>query len=106
MDAFFDALHSDTTYIAIVGCGCAPATEPVAEISHRWNISQVSTVCVSLYVSVYVLSNNMCVHVCVCVYVYVCVCECVCMCVCVCMNECTCVGVSLCGVCFSHDLHS
>ena len=91
MDAFFDALHSDTTYIAIVGCGCAPATEPVAEISHRWNISQVSTVCVSLHV--YVLSNNVCVYVCVCVCVYVCVCACVCVCVCVCV--CLCASMSV-----------
>ena len=42
MDAFFDALHSDIQFISVVGCGCAPATEPVAEISHRWNVSQVS----------------------------------------------------------------
>ena len=41
LDAFFDALHSEINFIAIVGCGCAPATEPVAEISHRWNISTV-----------------------------------------------------------------
>ena len=29
------------TKLAIVGCGCSVATEPVAEISHQWNISQV-----------------------------------------------------------------
>ena len=27
--------------IALIGCGCSVATEPVAEISHKWNISQV-----------------------------------------------------------------
>ena len=27
--------------LAVVGCGCSIATEPVAEISHQWNISQV-----------------------------------------------------------------
>ena len=43
LDAFFDALHSEVKFISIVGCGCAPATEPVAEISHRWNISQVNS---------------------------------------------------------------
>ena len=28
--------------IAVVGCGCSTATEPVAEISHYWNITHVS----------------------------------------------------------------
>ena len=41
LDLFFDALKSEVKFIAIVGCGCSPATEPVAEISHKWNISQV-----------------------------------------------------------------
>ena len=27
--------------LAVVGCGCSTATEPVAEISYQWNISQV-----------------------------------------------------------------
>ena len=27
--------------LAVVGCGCSVATEPVAEISHQWNISHV-----------------------------------------------------------------
>jgi hypothetical protein len=31
----------DPVEIAVVGCGCTVATEPVAEISHRWNIPQV-----------------------------------------------------------------
>ena len=29
------------TKLAVIGCGCSVATEPVAEISHQWNISQV-----------------------------------------------------------------
>ena len=42
LDAFFDDfLQSGPVNIALVGCGCSVATEPVAEISHRWNISQV-----------------------------------------------------------------
>ena len=41
LDAFFDGIQSDPVKLAVVGCGCSPATEPVAEISHQWNISQV-----------------------------------------------------------------
>ena len=44
LDAFFDAIRSKVQFISVVGCGCAPATEPVAEISHQWNMSQVSSV--------------------------------------------------------------
>ena len=43
LDAFFDdvLLQPDPVKIALIGCGCSVATEPVAEISHKWNISQV-----------------------------------------------------------------
>ena len=42
LDAFFnDVLQSPPVKLAVIGCGCSVATEPVAEISHRWNISQV-----------------------------------------------------------------
>ena len=41
MDAFFDEIAFDPVKLFIVGCGCSVASEPVAEISHRWNISQV-----------------------------------------------------------------
>ena len=41
LDAFFDGIQSEPVKLAVVGCGCSPATEPVAEISYRWNISQV-----------------------------------------------------------------
>ena len=41
LDAFFDGIQSDPVKLAVVGCGCSIATEPVAEISHQWNISQV-----------------------------------------------------------------
>ncbi len=44
LDAFFKDFQSEPTKIALVGCGCSVATEPVAEISHRWNISQVYSV--------------------------------------------------------------
>ena len=49
LDAFFDEFQFDSTpKIALIGCGCSTATEPVAEISHKWNISQArqeQTVC-------------------------------------------------------------
>ena len=43
LDAFFDdvVLQPDSVKIGLIGCGCSVATEPVAEISHKWNISQV-----------------------------------------------------------------
>ena len=41
-DAFFDGILSDPVKLAVVGSGCSVATEPIAEISHYWNISQVS----------------------------------------------------------------
>ena len=41
LDVFFDEVQSEPTKIALLGCGCSVATEPVAEISHQWNISQV-----------------------------------------------------------------
>ena len=41
LDAFFEGIQSDPVKLAVVGCGCSLATEPVAEISHQWNISQV-----------------------------------------------------------------
>ena len=42
LDVFFkDIQNINEPKIAVVGCGCSVATEPVAEISHHWNISQV-----------------------------------------------------------------
>ena len=42
LDVFFkDTDSNPVAKIAVIGCGCSPATEPVAEISHHWNISQV-----------------------------------------------------------------
>ena len=43
LDVFFEGIFVDSPKkLAIVGCGCSTATEPVAEISHQWNISLVS----------------------------------------------------------------
>ena len=47
LDAFFNGILSEPVKLAVVGCGCSVATEPVAEISHRWNISQVMNTRVS-----------------------------------------------------------
>ena len=41
LDAFFKLFQRNTTYVTLLGCGCSPATIPVAEISHYWNIPQV-----------------------------------------------------------------
>ena len=41
LDEFFDGIQVDPVEIAVIGSGCSVATEPVAEISHRWNIPQV-----------------------------------------------------------------
>jgi hypothetical protein len=42
LDAFFnDTQPGSVPKIAVVGCGCSTATEPVAEISHYWNITHV-----------------------------------------------------------------
>ena len=30
--------------IAVIGCDCSTATEPVAEINHYWNITHVSII--------------------------------------------------------------
>ena len=42
LDEFFGGILSGSVKLAVVGCGCSVATEPVAEISHEWNISQVT----------------------------------------------------------------
>ena len=41
LDAFFQEIQSPPVKLAIIGCGCSVATEPVAAISHHWNISHV-----------------------------------------------------------------
>ena len=44
LDEFFKGIQSGPVKLAVVGCGCSVATEPVAEISHQWNISHVGTI--------------------------------------------------------------
>ena len=50
LDAFFEGIQSTPVRLAVVGCGCSVATEPVAEISYRWNISQVWCSIIELYI--------------------------------------------------------
>ena len=49
LDLFFATVaEAHPSVLGLVGCGCSVASEPVAEIIHHWNISQVS---VQLFVS-------------------------------------------------------
>ena len=42
---FFQSVpSSDPPVLALLGSGCSVATEPVAEIIHHWNISQVTII--------------------------------------------------------------
>ena len=58
MDAYFDGIFGSKK-LAVIGCGCSVATEPVAEISHQWNISHVSSVSGILVVNVMSIYNVM-----------------------------------------------
>ena len=43
LDLFFATVaQADPPVLGLLGCGCSVASEPVAEIIHHWNISQVS----------------------------------------------------------------
>ena len=55
LDIYFDGIFvGRPKKLAVVGCGCSVATEPVAEISHQWNISHVSacSACFSIIIIV------------------------------------------------------
>ena len=42
LDLFFTTVPQATPHVlGLLGCGCSVASEPVAEIIHHWNISQV-----------------------------------------------------------------
>ena len=41
LDVLFKQLISNIPKIGIIGAGCSVATEPTAEISHYYNITQV-----------------------------------------------------------------
>lgn len=40
---FLEQIISGQDKVALIGCGCSLATEPVAEISRFWNITHVSS---------------------------------------------------------------
>jgi gamma-aminobutyric acid type B receptor len=44
LDALFKQIISDIPKVGIIGSGCSVATEPTAEISHYYNITQLSCV--------------------------------------------------------------
>ena len=44
LDTFFNGILTEPVKLAVAGCGCSVATEPVAEISYQWNISQVEPI--------------------------------------------------------------
>ena len=41
IDMFFSQIFREPTIMAVVGTGCSSSTEPTAEVSHYYNISQV-----------------------------------------------------------------
>ena len=43
LDAFFKGVFSRDSILAFLGSACPKAVEPIAELVHRWNISEVTT---------------------------------------------------------------
>ena len=41
MDAFFQDVFSRDSIIALLGSACPQSVQPIAELVHRWNISEV-----------------------------------------------------------------
>ena len=41
LGALFQQIVNEPTKLAIIGSGCSVATEPTAEVSHFYNITQV-----------------------------------------------------------------
>ena len=41
LNSFLDMITTGPPKLAVLGCGCSVATEPVAEISDFWNITHV-----------------------------------------------------------------
>ena len=58
LNAFFGEMRREhpLQYVAVVGCGCSIATEPVAEVSHYYNIPMVG---VGVYGSCHCLHSDM-----------------------------------------------
>ena len=47
LDAFFKQIVQDPVKISWIGSGCSVATEPTAEVSHYYNITQVIQLCIT-----------------------------------------------------------
>ena len=47
LDALHAGLLNSPTKIAVMGSGCSVATEPAAEISHYYNLTQVCNTIIS-----------------------------------------------------------
>ena len=41
LDAFFKGVFSQDSILAFLGSACPKAVKPIAELVHRWNISEV-----------------------------------------------------------------
>lgn len=44
LEAFFDEIQNDPVKLAVIGCGCSVATQPVAAIASYWNIPQAKCI--------------------------------------------------------------
>ena len=45
LNPFFETVaQASPSVLGLLGCGCSVASEPIAEIIHHWNISQVSPI--------------------------------------------------------------
>ena len=49
LDVLYSQLLHEPRKLAIIGGGCSIATEPTAEVSHYYNITQVSPHCKVIY---------------------------------------------------------
>ena len=50
---FYDYVTTDSSTVAVIGCGCTPVTEAIAKISWLWNVPVVS--CIHLFSNVFLL---------------------------------------------------
>ena len=57
MSSFFHEINFPPTKVGWVGSGCSPATEPTAELTQFYNITQVAT-CQKMYVYTSVLISE------------------------------------------------
>ena len=72
LNLFFDTVaQANPPVLGLLGCGCSVASEPVAEVIHHWNISQVSpgltssanlgcNMCIFLRMCILILAFELC----------------------------------------------